>query len=155
MRIAEVLTVRGSAERQNILFIYFNFYFQFIIWLTYQHTPLKPLVSVCVSYSDLLPLDLLARALPNPGQALPTQVGHLERWSECWTMKKWGMNMKRSMTADYLLVDKQLIKWPIRCRWFSPEAPEVCDWVAPWWQHWVFQPPKSSPTVITSQLSSH
>lgn len=29
-----------------------------------------------VSYSDLLPLDLLARALPRPGQAPPTQVGH-------------------------------------------------------------------------------
>lgn len=40
--------------------------------------------------SDLLPLDLLERALPHLGQALSTQVGHLEGWrkyctgSEIW-----------------------------------------------------------------------
>lgn len=36
---------------------------------------------ICFS-SDLLPLDLLARALPGPGQAPPTQVGHLRGWRE-------------------------------------------------------------------------
>lgn len=70
--IKEMLTVSELCR-----FIYFN-----MLKTTRSHL------------SDLLPLDLLERALPHQGQALPTQVGHLEGWrksctgSEVW-ISKW------------------------------------------------------------------
>lgn len=60
--LTEVLTVS-----ELCCFIYFN-----ILKTTRSH------------FSDLLPLDLLERALPRPGQAPPTQVGHLG-WRKCCT----------------------------------------------------------------------
>lgn len=68
--------------------------------------------------SELLPLDLLQRALPPPGpEDTPTQVSCVKQEVR-----------SEFQTCCWILTGNHR---PIRCRSFSPEGPEASDWLMP------------------------